>query len=77
MSKYNFDPQEFEYIENERLRERKKREIMQQRLRKKNVELQFNDPGSKKIHSKKNGMGKFGVGQLAIFALSAASSLLF
>lgn len=77
MSKYNFDPQEFEYIENERLRERKKREIMQQRLRKKNVEFQFNDPGSKKIHSKKNGMGKFGVGQLAIFALSAASSLPF
>lgn len=36
MSKYNFDPQEYEYIENERLRERKKREIMQQRLRKKN-----------------------------------------
>ena len=35
MSKYNFDPQEFEYVENERLRERRKREIMQQRLRKK------------------------------------------
>ena len=77
MSKYNFDPQEFEYIENERLRERKKREIMQQRLRKKNVEFQTNDYSPGRHHDKKNGVGKSGFGSLAIFALSALTSLPF
>jgi len=73
MSKYNFDPHEFEYIENERLRERKKREIMQQRLRKKNVDSLLNDSNNKREHSKIRGAGKNGLSSVAVLSFSVVS----
>jgi adhesin transport system outer membrane protein len=73
MSKYNFDPQEFEYVENERLRERKRREIMQQRLRKKSIEFSLRDTGGHKNDSKSRHMGKNNFGSLAVLAVSAAT----
>ncbi|MFY9137231.1 TolC family protein, partial [Zwartia sp.] len=73
MSKYNFDPQEFEYVENERLRERRKREIMQQRLRKKSVEFSFREKGLQKNGSKSRQLGKNGFSSIAMLAVSAAT----
>jgi len=73
MSKYNFDPHEFEFIENERLREKKKREIMKQRLRKKSMEAFFNDSTLGRDPSKKKVTGKNGVGSIALLAIFAAS----
>lgn len=73
MSKYNFDPQEFEYVENERLRERRKRDIMQQRLRKKSVEFSFREKDLQKNGSKSRHLGKNGFGTLAALAVSTAT----
>lgn len=70
MSKYNFDPHEFEFIENERLRERKKREIMQQRLRKKSIDFYFKDSNLKKDSFKSRGATKNKTVPFTMLALS-------
>lgn len=76
MSKYNFDPLEYEYIENERLRERKKREIMQQRMRKKNGDvLSETVKGKQPFNSR--GLSKSGFRSFALLTAASAATLSF
>lgn len=80
MSKYNFDPQELEHIENEREREKIKKEIMQLRLRKKNGDVQFKheiaDPEYRRAAGKKQAksLNKCGFGAIVFFAMTAVST---
>lgn len=76
MSKYNFDPQEYEYIENERLRERKKREIMQQRLRKKNGDFLSETVKAKQPFNAR-GQSKGGFRSFFWFTATTAATLSF
>lgn len=74
MSKYNFDPHEFEFVESKRLMERKKREIMQQRFQKKNGDLQIKDSESRRDRGDPRGVGRRGhFRSLASLAVSVIS----
>lgn len=76
MSKYNFDPLEYEYTENERLRERKKREIMQQRMRKKNGDVLSETVKAKQPFNSR-GQAKSGLRSFAWLTATTAATLSF
>lgn len=74
MSKYNFDPEEFELVENDRMRERKKREIMQERIRKKSYDFQAKATGTDHPHSKRANEGRKRIASVVLIAVSAGAA---
>jgi outer membrane protein, adhesin transport system len=58
MSKFNFDPEEYELAENDRIREKKKRDILRERIRKKQMDFQPKQQGSVRDGAKATNNGR-------------------